>query len=67
MSDQIFSEARRTFEIMPGVGSLECAIGKLTAAGVDRARIRAWAASISEEYGVVSYVRRVLDRLKSRG
>jgi hypothetical protein len=64
MSEAAFSEARRTFEIAPGVGTLEHAIGKLSEAGVDRVRIRTWAFSISEEYGTTTYTRRVLDRLK---
>jgi hypothetical protein len=66
MSEAAFSEARRVFEILPGAGSLECAIGKLASAGVERQRIHAWAVSIAEEFGVLSYVRNTLNRFKSQ-
>jgi hypothetical protein len=63
MSEAIFSEARRAFEVLPGVGTLEHSVGKLTRAGVKHSLIRGWALSISEEYGILSYVRPVLDRM----
>jgi hypothetical protein len=63
MTEQIFSEARRSFEILPGVGTMEHAIGKLARAGVQPSRIRGWALAISEEFGILSYTRPVLDRM----
>jgi hypothetical protein len=63
MTDRIFSEARRIFEVLPGEGTLERAIGKLSGAGVDHSRIRGWANSISEEYGIAHYVGPALDRM----
>ena len=58
----IFSEARRSFEVLPGVGTLEHAIGKLSRAGVEHSRIRGWALAIAEEYGVITYTRPAIDR-----
>jgi len=43
-------------------GTMEFAIGKLARAGVEHSRIRGWAISISEEYGIISYVRPAIDR-----
>lgn len=63
MTAEIFSDARRTFEVLPGVGCLEHAVEKLAQGGVDQGRIREWALSISEEYGILSYVRPSLDRM----
>jgi hypothetical protein len=63
MSEAAFSEARRIFEVLPGVGTLERAIGKLAVAGVELPRIRTWALAISEEYGILAYVRPVLGRM----
>jgi hypothetical protein len=63
MSDQIISEARRTFEVLPGVGTLEHAVGKLSRAGVEHSRIRAWALATAEEYGISHYVRPGFDRM----
>ena len=60
---EIFSEARRTFEVLPGVGCLESAVGKLVKAGVDPDRIRGWALSISAEFGILSYVRPAFGRI----
>jgi hypothetical protein len=65
MTADIFSEARRTFEVLPGVGTLERAMGKLAGAGVEQSRIRGWALAISEEYGILSYVGPVIDRMMS--
>jgi hypothetical protein len=62
MTEQIFLEARRSLELAPGVGTMEHAIGKLARAGVDRSSIRRWALSISEEYGIITYVRDAIDR-----
>jgi hypothetical protein len=62
MTGDIFYEARRSFEVLPGVGTLEHAIGKLARAGVDHPRIRGWALSISEEYGIIAYTRLAIDR-----
>jgi hypothetical protein len=63
MSEAAFSEARRIFEVLPGVGTLERAIGKLAVAGVELPRIRTWALDIAAEYGILSYVRPVLGRM----
>ena len=65
MSDPIFAEARRKFELIPGAGSLQNAISMLRKGGIDQARIRAWAISISEEYGVVFYCRSVIDQIEA--
>jgi hypothetical protein len=59
---QIFAEARQSFEVLPGVGSLEYAIDKLARAGIDRGRIRGWAIDVSQEYGIISYTRAAIDR-----
>ncbi len=66
MNAEIFSEARRVFEILPGVGTLEGGIAKLARAGVPRSQIRGWAISICEEYGISEYVGPGLDRLMRR-
>jgi hypothetical protein len=66
MSEEIFSEARRVFEVLPGVGTLEHAIGKLAVAGVDLPRIRTWALDIASEYGISHYVRPGFDRMMLR-
>ena len=59
----IFSEARRIFEVLPGVGTLERAIGKLAAGGVEHACVRSWALSIAAEFGTLAYIRPSLDRM----
>jgi hypothetical protein len=63
VSEASFSEARRVFEVLPGVGTLERAIGQLAGTGVELPRIRTWALSISEEYGISHYVRPGFDRM----
>ncbi len=63
MNTEIFSEARRVFEILPGVGTLEQGIAKLTRAGVEHSRVRAWALSVADEYGILSYVHSDIERL----
>src|SRR5258705_13047256 len=52
MSEAAFSEASRIFEVQPGIGRLELAIGKLAAAGVELPRIRGWAWSTAKLYGI---------------
>jgi hypothetical protein len=59
----VYSDARRTFEVLPNVGTLELAVRKLAGAGVESARVRGWALSIAEEYGILAYVRPGLDRM----
>jgi hypothetical protein len=63
MKADIFTEARRSLEVLPGVGTLEHAVCKLARAGVDHKRIRGWALSIAEEYGILAYARPELDRM----
>jgi hypothetical protein len=62
MSD-IFSDARRSFEVQPNAGTLDHSIGKLAGAGVELDRIRGWAFGISREYGIIDYIRPELDRM----
>jgi hypothetical protein len=62
MTSDIFSDARRLLEVAPGVGMMEHAITKLAHAGVENSRIRGWALSISEEYGIIAYTRAAIDR-----
>jgi hypothetical protein len=59
----IFSEARRVFERLPGPAMMAFALGKLAEADVERQAMRGWALDITAEFGVLSYVRPSLDRL----
>ena len=56
MSEASFSEARRAFEVLPGVGTLERAIGQLAGTGVELPRIRTWALSISDTESAITFV-----------
>lgn len=58
-----FSEARRVFEFLPGPATLQSAINKLAAAGIERDRIRSFAIDISAEFGTLAYTRQSLDRM----
>jgi hypothetical protein len=63
MSDDIFSEARRTFELLPGPAMMAFALKKLAAADVGRNQMRTWSLRVAAEFGVTFYIRNSLERL----
>jgi hypothetical protein len=64
MSDiEIFAEAKRVFELLPGLGTMEQAVAKLASAGVPLSRIRGWALGIAAEYGIWDYIGPSFERL----
>lgn len=62
MTEDIFAEAKRALEILPGPAMMQQAIRALVRKGVGLPRVREWALSTAALYGITDYIERDLDR-----